>query len=121
MTLAKPGPGGVKTVAVLKTEEKGSDVNLGSYLLLDAFRKDSDVSIVISNDADLKEPVRMAREDLGLTVGIVNPHPHKKRSFDLQGDFFKQLRAGPVAGAQFPDELTDRIGAFRRPSAWKGI
>jgi len=120
MRLAKPRAGGAKTVEVLKTEEKGSDVNLGSHLLLDAFRKDCEVAIVISNDADLKEPVAMARNELGRVVGIVNPHPLHKRSHDLQGNFFKQLRVGPVAGAQFPEELTDGNGTFRRPSAWDG-
>jgi uncharacterized LabA/DUF88 family protein len=120
MPLAKPRAGGAKTVEVLKTEEKGSDVNLGSYLLLDAFRKDCEVAIVVSNDADLKEPVAMARTELGIVVGIVNPHPRHKRSFDLQGNFFKQLRAGPVAASQFPEEMTDANGKFRRPSLWKG-
>ena len=35
MPLAKPGPGKRRTARVLKTEEKGSDVNLATYLLLD--------------------------------------------------------------------------------------
>jgi len=33
MPLAKPLPGGPRTVEVIKTEEKGSDVNLATYLL----------------------------------------------------------------------------------------
>jgi hypothetical protein len=37
---ASPRPDDSRTVEVLKTEEKGSDVNLATYLLLDAFRKD---------------------------------------------------------------------------------
>jgi hypothetical protein len=41
-------------VLVYKTEEKGSDVNLASYLLLDAFRSEFDTALVVSNDADLK-------------------------------------------------------------------
>jgi uncharacterized LabA/DUF88 family protein len=118
MPLAKPRPGGAKTVEVLKTEEKGSDVNLGSHLLLDAFRKDCEVAIVVSNDADLREPVSMAQNELGISVGIVNPHPPKKRSLDLQGTFFKQLRSGPLAGAQFPEQMQDANGTFRRPTAW---
>lgn len=117
MPLAKPRQNGAKTVEVLKTEEKGSDVNLGSHLLMDAFRKDCKAAIVISNDADLKEPVTMARQ-LGVIVGIVNPHPPKKRSLDLEGNFFKQLRAGPVAASQFAAELTDENGTFRIPADW---
>jgi hypothetical protein len=52
MSLAAPPPGWPKTVEVIKTEEKGGDVNLATYLLVDAFRKDSDAAVVISNDSD---------------------------------------------------------------------
>jgi hypothetical protein len=34
-------------------EEKGSDVNVATHLLLDALRSDIDAAIVISNDSDL--------------------------------------------------------------------
>lgn len=118
MTLAHPPSGGRKTVEVLKTEEKGSDVNLASYLLLDAFHKDCDVAIVFSNDADLKEPIAIAINELGIKVGVVNPHPPASRSLDLQPTFFKQLRRGPVAASQFPASMRDAQGRFRKPRAW---
>ncbi|MGI8557347.1 MAG: NYN domain-containing protein [Solirubrobacteraceae bacterium] len=118
MRLARPRVGGPKTASVLKTEEKGSDVNLGSHLLLDAFRKDCEVAIVVSNDADLKTPVDMARNELDVRVGVLNPHPREKRSRDLEPTFFKQLRSGPVAGSQFPEVMRDANGEFRRPSDW---
>ena len=37
MPLAHPRPGGPTTVEVIKTAEKGSDVNLATYLLLDTY------------------------------------------------------------------------------------
>src|SRR5579862_6072459 len=40
--LACPPPGGPVMVKVIVTEEKGSDVNLATYLLLDVFRGDCD-------------------------------------------------------------------------------
>ncbi len=40
---------------VVKVEEKGSDVNIASYLLLDGFRNDYEVAVIISNDSDLVE------------------------------------------------------------------
>jgi hypothetical protein len=39
---------------VWTTEEKGSDVNLASHLLIDGFRARYDLAVVISNDGDLK-------------------------------------------------------------------
>jgi uncharacterized LabA/DUF88 family protein len=103
---------------VLKTEEKGSDVNLASYLLLDAFRRDCEVAVVVSNDADLKTPIELAINELGIHVGVLNPHPPKKRSLDLRPTFFKQLRRGPVEASQFEPALSDGQGEIRRPDGW---
>ena len=118
MPLAHPGTHGPKTVEVIKTEEKGSDVNLATYLLLDAFRKSCDTAVVVSNDSDLKEPLRIARDEFGITVGVVNPHPPKRRSLVLQGTFFKQLRPSAVANSQFPPALTDDQGTIIKPAKW---
>ena len=118
MRLVHPPRSGSQTVEVWKTEEKGSDVNLASYLLLDAFRKDCDTAIILSNDADLKAPIDIARTELKISVGVVNPHRPAKRSLDLQPTFFKQLRTGPVAACQFPTLMTDATGQFQKPATW---
>ena len=55
-------------VFVRDTEEKGSDVNLASHLLMDGFRDRYDVALVMSQDTDLLEPLRMVKEELGKTV-----------------------------------------------------
>ena len=41
------------TIEIFKTEEKGSDVNLASHLLLDGFRGNYECAIVVSGDSDL--------------------------------------------------------------------
>jgi len=91
MPLVNPPKRGPKTAEVLKTEEKGSDVNLASHLLLDAFLNDCDVAVVVSNDSDLRVPIRIAEQQINITVGIVNPHRAKSRSRVLRATFFKQL------------------------------
>jgi uncharacterized LabA/DUF88 family protein len=119
--LAKPRPGGAKTVEVLKTEEKGSDVNLATYLLLDAFRKDCDLAVVVSNDSDLEAPIRVAMRELGIPVGLVNPHKARFRSRDLLSlnpVFFKQIRPNALKASQFPPILGDAHGEIRRPRKW---
>ncbi|MFV2063919.1 MAG: hypothetical protein ACC726_10470 [Chloroflexota bacterium] len=55
-------PHGKRFAWVTKTEEKGSDVNLAAYLLLDAVDHDRDMAVVISNDSDLVEPIAVVRE-----------------------------------------------------------
>jgi hypothetical protein len=118
MPLANPRRRGARTVEVVKTEEKGSDVNLATFLLLDAFKRECDVAVVISNDSDLKLPIEVAQSELGLRVGVLNPHPPARRSRALQPTFFKQIRTSALAACQFPLELTDARGAIRRPADW---
>ena len=112
---------GRRTVEVIKTQEKGSDVNLATFLLLDAFRRESDIAVVVSNDSDLEEPIRVLIQELGVQVGLVNPHPAKYRSRDLlklEPLFFKQVRPSALGGCQFPRVLQDHQGEIRRPDAW---
>ena len=71
--LVKPPRRGSPTRLVWNTEEKGSDVNLASYLLIDGFRARYDLAVVISNDGDLKEPIRFVRDDLQAPVGSAEP------------------------------------------------
>ncbi|MDH3891805.1 MAG: NYN domain-containing protein [candidate division Zixibacteria bacterium] len=48
-------------IEVMKTEEKGSDVNLATHLIHDAHLNRFTLAIVISNDSDLIEPIRIIR------------------------------------------------------------
>ena len=115
MPLARPPH---HTVEVLRTEEKGSDVNLAPCLLRDAFLGECDTAVVISNDSDLAEAVRIAQDDAGIKVGVVNPHPKRNRSRRLQGTFFKQVRASALARTQLPAVVSDRNGPIHKPSSW---
>ncbi|GAA1287788.1 hypothetical protein GCM10009609_62870 [Pseudonocardia aurantiaca] len=121
MPLAEPTPGGPKFAEVMRTEEKGSDVNLATYLLADAFRDDAECFVIISNDSDLTEPMRIVRHELGMVVGVINPHPTAKRSRALMSckpSFFKQIRAGVLDASQFPTTLQDGTGTFTKPRGW---
>ena len=121
MPLADPPDSGPRSVGVIKTEEKGSDVNLATYLLLDAFQQRCDTAVVVSNDSDLAEAVRIVQSELGTKVGIVNPHPRNRRSRKLQQIgclFYKQVSHSALAEAQFPPALRDDAGAIRKPERW---
>lgn len=41
---------------VIEWEEKESDANLASYLLVDGFENEFEGSIVVTNDSNLAEP-----------------------------------------------------------------
>lgn len=120
MPLAHPAPGGPSTVEVIKTEEKGSDVNLATHLLMDAFQKDCDVAVVVSNDGDLREPMQMASRRLGIKVGVINPQTRGKKSKALSSaaDFYKAIRESALRKSQFPAQMADGRGAFHKPPSW---
>jgi uncharacterized LabA/DUF88 family protein len=119
MPLANPQPGGPRTVEVIKTEEKGSDVNLAAHLLHDAHRGRFDVAVLITNDSDLVEPMKLVRYDLGLKVGVLNPHKRKPaHEIAKYATFIKQIRTGVLANSQLPITLTDAQGTIHKPSGW---
>lgn len=101
-----------------KTEEKGSDVNLAAHLLHDGFQKLYDVAVLITNDSDLAEPVRMVRDVLTLPIGILNPHPNHSVELKKLATFIKRIRQADVIAAQFPDVVTDNKGSFPKPHGW---
>ena len=118
MPLAHPLPGGPKTVEVIRTEEKGSDVNLATHLLLDAFRGHCDKAVVVTNDSDLQEPIRVAEDELGVGVVIVNPHPPLRRSLALRASGLRQLRRPALVACQLPTNLRDARGEIHKPTTW---
>ena len=105
-------------VRVMKTEEKGSDVNLASHLLHDAHMGRFDLGVVISNDSDLLEPIKLVREHLKKRIGVLNPHKHPSRAILPHIDFIKQIRAGVLQAAQFAPTLSDQHGTFTKPTSW---
>lgn len=103
---------------VVKTEEKGSDVNIATHLLVDAFDNAFDVAVIISNDSDLKEPISVVRDRFAKTIGILNPHKNASRALQPLAHFMKPIRANALRNAQFPDDMCDATGAFHKPRGW---
>jgi hypothetical protein len=118
MPLANPRVGGPRTALVVKTEEKGSDVALGALLVAHGFQGRYEAAIVISNDSDLTLPIRIVRDELGLPVGIYNPHPRFSVELVNVATFRKQIREGVLRAAQFPDTLEDQHGTITKPASW---
>jgi hypothetical protein len=119
MPLASPPASGSKTVKVIKTEEKGSDVNLATYLLVDAMRADSDAAAVVSNDSDLCEPIWIVQQEFSVPVGLLNPHKQASQALlKLKPAFVRPIRSGPLSASQFPPQMSDSTGKFTKPTVW---
>lgn len=119
LPLASAQPGKPSHVDVIRTEEKGSDVNLATHLLWDAFRDRYDVAVIVSNDSDLLEPIKLVRSELGKIVGIINPHTDSP-SVDLRAnsDFFRTISRRILRESQFPISIVDSNGTFGKPVTW---
>ncbi|MCY4529312.1 MAG: NYN domain-containing protein [Chloroflexi bacterium] len=81
--LAEPLPGLPTHVLIRDSEEKGSDVNLATRLLVDGFKGEYEQAVVVSNDADFASAMRYVRDDLGLRVTLVNPNPRNASPREL--------------------------------------
>jgi hypothetical protein len=121
MPYAHPPAGGPGTVQVLKSEEKGSDVNLATMLLVDAFDGDLEKAVVVSNDGDLALPIQIVPSKSNLPVLVLFPcRPGRKVSYHLS----QVAAASPIistanlAASQFLATLTDAVGTFHKPASW---
>jgi hypothetical protein len=125
-TLVHPIKGLPKRVQIWHTEEKGSDVNLATWLLLDGFDKRWDQAIVVSNDSDLEEPIRQSNSRVG-PVHIVSPReitkgPPYTYVYTLAAacTSYRSLSRDELAASQLPDTVKLPTGrSITRPDAWK--
>jgi hypothetical protein len=106
-------------VSVARREEKGSDVNVATHLLLDVLHRRIDAAMVMSNDSDLALPVRSCRQLI--PVGLVNPtdgYPagalNDSPACGVGGHWWYQLTKSDLTAAQMPDPA----GRYRKPPGW---
>lgn len=100
-------------------EEKGSDVNLASYLLRDAFLDRVPAALLVTGDSDLVTPVAFAVAQ-GVNVKTVVPNRNiNVDSLRSASTYFEQLHVSILKNSQYPDLYKTPKGAIiRRPSAW---
>jgi hypothetical protein len=122
---APPTP--VTLVKVVKSEEKGSDVNLAAYLLVDAADNDFEGAVIITNDSDLALPIQLVRTKFKRKVFVLHSCSRPGRGPSIELRKASGLRSGNpprivqdalLAASQFPPTLTDAIGSFRKPVSW---
>ena len=118
--LAEPTPGLPPYVLVRDSEEKGSDVNLATRLLVDGFSGEYEQTVVVSNDADFAGAMRYVRDNLNLRLTLVNPDARRASPLDLSNaaTYVKRLWKSHLRQSQLPDTLVDEVGAIAKPPAW---
>lgn len=113
-TQPKPIP---RFARVVKTEEKGSDVNLGVHLVRDGFKGDFDQAAVLTNDTDLNEPIRIVAQELGLPVVLLTPVPKPAEGLRRLATNVRHIKPY-IPASQFPDVVITKSGTANKPPTW---
>ena len=118
--LAEPVPGLPASVLIRDSEEKGSDVNLATRLLVDGFNREYEQAVVVSNDADFTGAMRYVRDDLRLRVTLVNPDPKNASPRELAdaATYVKRLWKSHLRRSLLPEALRDEVGVITKPTGW---
>ena len=115
--LVDPPPGGPVMVEIRDTEEKGSDVNLATYLMFDAHNDEFDAAVLVTDDSDLVEPVRLVRREFRKHVRILSPRG-KSWQLSQAATRFYQISPANLRAAQLPRRLKDNAGTITKPNGW---
>ncbi len=104
---------------IIKTEEKGSDVNLAVHLLNDAWLDLYDAAFIISNDSDLAESINLVRQHHKKLVGV--GIPEGKNNFPSKklisvANFQKRIRKGVLRVSQLPTPIPGTN--IYKPESW---
>lgn len=107
------------TVKIAKYDEKGSDVNLASYVVRDAALRDCAHAVVVSNDSDLVEAINIARNDFGVGVYVVNPHTRAVGELRQIATDLRDLHPSALQRSQLPQAVTEANGTvLTKPPSW---
>ena len=107
-------------VLVRDSEEKGSDVNLATRLLVDGFNGEYEQAVIVSTDADFAGAMRYVRDGLGLRVTLVNPDSvnSSPRQLAAAATYVRRLWKSHLRRSLLPDTLTDEVGVITKPEGW---
>lgn len=106
-------------VQVRRSEEKGTDVNIATHLVHDAHRGLFDAAILVSNDSDLAESVRIVTQDIGKSVHVVRPSTARPNAkLQVVATTFGNIKTTHLSTSQLPASLTDARGSFSKPPSW---
>jgi uncharacterized LabA/DUF88 family protein len=110
-------PTSTRFVDIIKTEEKGSDVNLAVHLLNDGWLDSYDCAVVVSNDSDIAEAMRLVKLHTGKRIGLVTPGSnHSSHQLRQHSDFCLRIRSGALESCQLPSPLPGTN--IRKPEGW---
>ena len=104
---------------VIKSEEKGTDVNIATHIVNDAHNNLFERAVVISNDSDLVTPINVVVQEIKLRVTVISPYEKNNIQLKTVATDIKQIRKGLLKASQFDEKLMDDVGEFFIPEKWR--
>ena len=93
-------------VRVLATDEKGTDVNIAVHLVHDAWLNDYDCAVLVSNDGDLAEALRLVKSDCKKEIRLMRPRgTQRSGKLSRHADFFHHITPGALEKNQLPSPI----------------
>jgi len=112
--------GKITLVDVIKTEEKGTDVNLAVQMAVDAVRDEFDYAMLFSNDSDMAYAVQIASRECNKKVGLYIAR--KAVSFKVLREnvsYIRSITPTILSAHQFPNEIKTQSGhVIKKPKDW---
>ena len=108
----------VNFAQIWNSDEKGSDVNLGSHLINDAWEDAYDVAAVLTNDSDLAVPMQMASKR-GKTITLLHPDNNASKNLMRCASHSLHIHDKYLVATQLPlTVMTSRGDVIRKPDSF---
>lgn len=105
--------------SVVKLEEKRSDVNIATEMLMDAVLGAADAFTLVTGDSDLVAPVQAIRYKLRKPIAVFNPHQGTSLELKRFASFYKNIAIDLPDQCQLPYDVTLPNGTIiHAPAGW---
>jgi hypothetical protein len=119
MRLVRP-INGQNFALVTKTEEKGSDVNLALHVLNDSWRDAMECAVIVSNDSDLAEALRLIKMQHRRKIILVTPGEKSVRWTNNQlkrwASAVRRITEADLSASQLPSPIPGTT--VSKPPSW---
>ncbi len=105
----------------LNYNEKMTDVNIATQLMVDAYKDKFDMALLISGDSDLVQPIKAIHENFTQKrVFVAFPPKRFNNSVGLVAKGSEIIGRKKLVDSQFPPEVTKSSGfVLRKPNEWE--
>jgi len=105
----------------LVPDEKMTDVNMATELMVDAFQNAFHTILLISADSDLSAPIEAVQRLFpGKRVVAVFPPGRSSKRLQQVATAYYRIGRNTLARSQFPDRVFTKAGAvLERPQRWR--